>query len=144
MHLTQVSNEYASDVYSKIDVCLGAGIMSQVVGGVPVDDSEGFPTYLAGNSETLNKARGSLRARSANKKDFTGNLVSLVDLITGKTQGRESNMEISSSSGIRYQGEDTVKGLQFVTVGSLVYDLAKKAGLGREFPTEMFLQDIRD
>jgi len=144
MHLTQVSNEYASDVYSKIDVCLGAGIMSQVVGGVPVDDSEGFPTYLAGNSETLNKARGSLRARSANKKDFTGNLVSLVDLITGKTQGRESNKEISSSSGIRYKGEDTVKGLQFVTIGSLVYGLAKKAGLGREIPTEWFLQDIRD
>jgi len=144
MHLTQVSNEFAADVYSKIDVCLGAGIMSQVVGGVPVDDSEGFPTYLAGNSETLNKARGSLRSRSVKKQDYTGNLVSLVDLITGKTQGRESDKEISSSSGIRFQGEDTVKGLQFVTVGSLVYDLAKKAGLGREVPTEWFLQDIRD
>jgi alanine dehydrogenase len=34
--------------------------------------------------------------------------------------------------------------LQFVTVGSLVYDLAKQAGLGREVPTEWFLQDIRD
>ncbi len=30
------------------------------------------------------------------------------------------------------------------TVGSLVYDLAKKAGLGRELPLEWFLQDIRD
>jgi alanine dehydrogenase len=36
------------------------------------------------------------------------------------------------------------QGMQFVTVGSLVYDLAKKAKLGREVPTEWFLQDIRD
>ena len=143
MHLTQVASEFASDVYPKIDVCMVGGPMSQVVGGVPVDDSEGFPTYLAGNLEALNKARGPKRSRKSNK-DFDGNMVSLVDLITGKAQGRESDKEISSSSGVKVQGQDTVKGLQFVTVGSLVYDLAKKSGLGREFPTEMFLQDIRD
>ena len=143
MHLTQVAGEFASDVYPKIDVCMVGGPMSQVVDGVPVDDSEGFPTYLAGNFEALNKARGPSRRRK-NKKDFDGNLVSLVDLVTGKSQGRESDKEISSSSGVKVQGADTVKGLQFVTVGSLVYDLAKKAGLGRKFPTEWFLQDIRD
>ena len=41
-------------------------------------------------------------------------------------------------------GEDSVKGLQFVTVGSLIYDLVKEAGLGREVPSDWFLQDIRD
>ena len=115
----------------------------QVVGGVPVDDSEGFPTYLAGNFEKLIKARGPKRSRKS-RKDFDGNMVSLVDLVAFKAQGRESEKEISSSSGVKVQGGDTVKGLQFVTVGSLVYDLAKKAGLGREVPTEWFLQDIRD
>ena len=143
MHLTQVAGEFAPDVYPKIDVCMVGGPVSQVVGGVPVDDSEGFPTYLAGNLEKLNKARGPERSRKG-KKGFDGNMVSLVDLITGKTQGRESDKEISSSNGAKVPGEDTVKGLQFVTVGSLVYDLAKKAGLGRELPTELFLQDIRD
>jgi hypothetical protein len=52
--------------------------------------------------------------------------------------------EISASSGVKVRGEDTVKGLQFVTVGSLVYDLVRKAGLGREVPQGWFLQDIRD
>jgi alanine dehydrogenase len=65
-------------------------------------------------------------------------------LITGATSGRLNDQEISASSGVKVGGEDSVKGLQFVTVGSLVYDRAKAAGLGREVPTEWFLQDIRD
>lgn len=143
MHLTQVASEFASDVYPTIDVCMVGGPMSQVVGGVPVDDSEGFPTYLAGSFEKLNLARGPKRSRKS-VKEFDGNMVSLADLVVGKAQGREGDKEVSSSSVVKVKGEDTVKGLQFVTVGSLVYDLAKKAGLGRELPTELFLQDIRD
>ncbi|MGH7772761.1 MAG: hypothetical protein ACREQA_11080 [Candidatus Binatia bacterium] len=61
---------------------------------------------------------------------------------------RWGTMEGSSKSlqrfAIRMKSEDSVKGLQFVTVSSLVYDLAKKAGLGRDVPLEWFLQDIRD
>ena len=36
------------------------------------------------------------------------------------------------------------QGLQFAAVAGLVYRKAKAAGLGREIPTEWFLQDIRD
>ena len=36
------------------------------------------------------------------------------------------------------------QGLQFAAVGSVVYNKAKAAGMGRELPTEWFLQDIRD
>jgi alanine dehydrogenase len=36
------------------------------------------------------------------------------------------------------------QGLQFSSVGALVYMKAKQAGLGREIPTEWLLQDIRD
>lgn len=144
MHLTQVASEFALDVYSKIDVCMVGGPMSQVVGGVAVDDSQGFPTYMAGDWEAFKKARGPKQSRSTQKKDFHGRMVSLVDLITGKAQGRESDKEVSSSSGIKVKGEDTVKGLQFVTVSSVVYDLAKSASLGREVPVDWFLQDIRD
>ncbi len=36
------------------------------------------------------------------------------------------------------------QGLQFSAVGALVYTKAKELGLGREIPTEWFLQDIRD
>ena len=36
------------------------------------------------------------------------------------------------------------QGLQFSSVGGIVYELAKAAGKGREIPTDWFLQDIRD
>ena len=36
------------------------------------------------------------------------------------------------------------QGLQFAAVGEVVYRKAKEQGLGRELPTEWFLQDIRD
>jgi ornithine cyclodeaminase/alanine dehydrogenase-like protein (mu-crystallin family) len=144
MHLTQVSNEFADDVYPKIDVCAVGGPVSQVAGGAPIDDSAGFPTYLAGSLEALKKARGKPRSRSDRNKDFRGRSVLLADLIAGKADGRSNPAEISASSGVKVRGEDTVKGLQFVTVSSLVYDLVKKAGLGREVPQEWFLQDIRD
>ncbi len=144
VHLTQVASEFASDVYSEIDVCMVGGPMSQVVGGVGVDDSQGFPTYMAGDWEAFKKARGPKQSRGSQTKDFHGKTVSLVDLIAGNEQGRESDKEVTASSGIKVKGDDTVKGLQFVTVSSLVYDLAKRASLGREAPVDWFLQDIRD
>jgi len=36
------------------------------------------------------------------------------------------------------------QGLQFSSVGGLVYRKAVEARMGREIPTEWFLQDIRD
>jgi hypothetical protein len=58
--------------------------------------------------------------------------------------GRLKDDEITASSGIKVGGEDSVKGLQFVTVGSLIYDRARSAGLGREIPRDWLLQTIRD
>ena len=66
----------------------------------------------------------------------------LVDLIAGTATGRARDDEISASGGVR--GGGGKQGLQFVTVSSLVYDRARAAGLGREIPTDWFLQDIRD
>jgi len=144
MHLTQVSGEFSADVNPRLDVCIGGGPSSQVVEGAAIDDSQGFTTYLAGSPEALNRAKGKARARENRNKDFCGRLVSLADLITGRSEGRLSDQEISASSGIKVGGEDSVKGLQFVTVSSLVYDRARAAGLGREVPSDWFLQTIRD
>lgn len=144
MHLTQVSGEFAADVYPRLDLCIGGGPASQVVEGAAIDDSQGFTTYLAGSAAALEKAKGKARQRARKDQDFHGRLVSLPELITGAVVGRTNAQEISASSGVKVGGEDSVKGLQFVTVGSLVYDRAKAAGLGKEFPTEWFLQDIRD
>ena len=158
MHLTQVAGEYADDVYPKVDVCVGGDPKSQVIGGVPLDDSKGFTTYLAGSWEALKEARGSRRGETSHGDrilakevqserepsiELPARRVPLVDLILGRAKGRLNEEEISASGGGKLGG-GLKQGMQFVTVGSLVYDLVKQAQLGKEVPTEWFLQDIRD
>lgn len=145
MHLTSVGGEYAQDVYPRIDVCIGGGPKSQVVQGVPIDSSKGFTTYLAGSARLLTEARGSRRGLKE-RGGFRGRIVSLADLIQNRVEGRLSEQEVSASGslGLGERRGEGHQGLQFVTVSSLVYDLAKKAGLGREVPQEWFLQKIRD
>jgi alanine dehydrogenase len=64
--------------------------------------------------------------------------VTLADLISGKAKGR------TSSDQITYSERGNLQGAQFYAVGGKVYEAAKKAGLGYEIPTSLFLQDIRN
>jgi alanine dehydrogenase len=71
------------------------------------------------------------RGKGGDKPDFA-------DLVTGKCPGRTSSDQITFYRNVGNQG------LQFSSVGGWVYELAKQRKLGREIPTEWFLQDIRD
>ena len=64
--------------------------------------------------------------------------VTLADLVSGRAKGRTSPDQIT------YSERGNLQGTQFHAVAGKVYELAKQAGLGREIPTEWFLQDIRD
>jgi ornithine cyclodeaminase/alanine dehydrogenase-like protein (mu-crystallin family) len=64
--------------------------------------------------------------------------ITLADLVSGKVKGRTSPDQIT------YSERGNLQGAQFHAVAGKVYELAKRAGLGREIPTEWFLQDIRD
>jgi ornithine cyclodeaminase/alanine dehydrogenase-like protein (mu-crystallin family) len=64
--------------------------------------------------------------------------VTLADLVSGRSKGRTSPDQIT------YSERGNLQGAQFHAVGGKVYELAKRAGLGREIPTEWLLQDIRD
>jgi alanine dehydrogenase len=71
------------------------------------------------------------RGKGGDKPDFA-------DLVTGKCSGRTSRDQITFYRNVGNQG------LQFSSVGGWVYEMAKKNKMGREIPTEWFLQDIRD
>lgn len=60
------------------------------------------------------------------------------DVLTGKAPGRTRADQITHYRTIGNWG------VQFSSVGGLVYRKARAAGLGRELPTEWFLQDIRN
>ena len=64
--------------------------------------------------------------------------ITLADLVQGKVKGRTSRDQIT------YSERGNLQGAQFFAVAGKVYEAAKRAGLGREIPTEWFLQDIRN
>ena len=50
----------------------------------------------------------------------------------------------TSADQITFSERGNVQGAQFFAVAGRIYELAREQGLGREIPTEWFLQDIRD
>ncbi len=67
-----------------------------------------------------------------------GEVPDFADLVSGKAPGRTNDDQVTFYRNVGNQG------LQFSTVGAVVYTKARALGLGREIPTEWFLQDIRD
>lgn len=64
--------------------------------------------------------------------------VTLADVMSGKAKGRTSDDQIT------YSERGNLQGAQFYVVAGRVYEAAKKAKLGYEIPTTLFLQDIRN
>jgi ornithine cyclodeaminase/alanine dehydrogenase-like protein (mu-crystallin family) len=64
--------------------------------------------------------------------------VTLADLASGKVLGR------TNAEQITYSERGNLQGAQFFAIAGKIYEAAREAGLGREIPTEWFLQDIRD
>jgi len=71
------------------------------------------------------------RGHGSDKPDFA-------DLVSGKVQGRTNRDQITFYRNVGNQG------LQFSSVGGLVYEQALSQGLGREIPTDWFLENIRN
>ena len=64
--------------------------------------------------------------------------ITFADIVAGNGRGRTSDDQIS------YSERGNLQGNQFWPLAGRIYELAKAQGLGREIPTEWFLQDIRD
>ena len=63
-------------------------------------------------------------------------IVEVQDLVAGKIKGRTSDDQITCFNN------NTGAGTQFAAVGSSVLKRARQMGLGREIPTEWFLEDV--
>ena len=130
--------------------------MHGIFRGKPIAQRQGAGgaalVYAAVNDEELHEIEALSGKRYASPSENTAEKlkarrVSLAALISKApgVQGRLYESEISASGGaIKGVEDEGSQGLAFVMVGKLVYDLARKNGLGVELPTELFLQDIRD
>ncbi len=67
-----------------------------------------------------------------------GSYPDFADLVTGKAKGRTRRDQVTFYRNVGNQG------LQFSAVGQVVYRKCVEQKLGREIPTDWFLQDIRD
>ena len=82
------------------------------------------------------EAGGKRRARHGVK--LPDKVVYLAEVLAGSKPARRSEDEIT------YSERGNLQGAQFFAVAAVAYEAARAAGLGREIPTEWFLQDIRD
>jgi alanine dehydrogenase len=64
--------------------------------------------------------------------------VTLADLVAGRAKGRTSDDQITWSE------RGNLQGAQFFGIAGRIYEAAKKAKMGYEIPTALFLQDIRN
>ena len=90
--------------------------------------------YVAGQPEDLARIPEIEREGGFDKRK----VVSFKELFGGANPGRRDAEEILAVGG------NQIQGIQFASVGGATYRLIKEKGLGREFPTEWLLQDVRN
>lgn len=128
-------------------------VIRQGTAGLQMRQSERFQAerglspaaFIGGTEEQMQRipARNPQPGFGGDSPEFTdrgkgGDKPDFADLISGKTAGRTRRDQITFYRNVGNQG------LQFSSVGGWVYEQARAAGIGREIPTEWFLQDIRD
>ena len=79
---------------------------------------------------------GAKRSRPTPKQPFWLGAAELKDVVAGKLPGRQSSEEITCFNN------NIGLGIQFAALGKAVFDDAKAKGLGREVPTDWFLETV--
>jgi ornithine cyclodeaminase/alanine dehydrogenase-like protein (mu-crystallin family) len=83
-------------------------------------------------------SRTTRRSRRGHGNSLPDKRVTLADLVQGRAKGRTSPDQIT------YSERGNLQGAQFYAVAGKVFEAARRAKLGREIPSEWFLQDIRN
>jgi alanine dehydrogenase len=136
-HVTMLGPmEISTEVIARADVRITQGRSGLTVTGDGIEHGVGHSpmAWVAGSA----RERERLPPKQENTSGFAVDFPDFGDLVTGRTEGRTSDEQITFYHNIGNQG------LQFSSVGGLVYEKAKAARVGRQVPTEWFLQDIRD
>lgn len=138
MHVTNLGpSEFDESVYQRSDV-----VVRQGVGGLDIAETDRIQrlrghspiAYIAGSKEDMQRIPEPIGGPSY----FIRKATTLMDVMTDAQLGRTNSDQVSAYINVGNQG------LQFASVGDVVYRKALQRGLGRELATEWFLQDIRD
>ena len=136
MHVIAIGGRPDDAARKRFDVTLRLGTAPAPVGRPELGTADEYLGYAARpQAELWKRFRAGKRAPAVTGE---GRDVMLADILNGKSPGRKSERQIT------YSERGNIQGAQFFAVAGKVYELAKARGLGREMPTEWFLQDIRD
>lgn len=137
MHVTNLGpNEVAVDVIEHCDIKIRQGVPGLEVGEsdrVKAGVGHSPVAILVGTEDELKRLPTSKRSAG-----FRIDCPDYCDLVSGRAAGRTSDDQITYYHNVGNQG------LQFSSVGGVVYQIVKERGLGHEIPTDWFVQDIRD
>lgn len=138
VHLTDLCEEEIDDAcLARIDVKIRQG-----EGGLPLPEKgrvmrligHSPVAYVAGTTEQIRR----LPPQPEAKPKIAQGWANYCDLYYGRTKGRENDQQITFYHNFGNQG------LAFASLGGYVLNKARSLGLGRQIPTEWFLQDVRN
>jgi len=136
-HVTSIGGRPDAATFDRVDVSLRLGTAPAPWGFEDHRLPDEYVTYAAMPEKNagFKMKRGGRRAHGVQGGDKA---ILLEELISGQKKGRTSAQQIT------YSERGNIQGAQFFAVAGRVYELAREKGLGKEIPTEWFLQDIRD
>ena len=136
MHVVSIGGRPDEAARARFDRRLRLGSAPAPVGRPELQTTDEYLGYVARPSDARwARMRG---GKPAPVVTNAANSVSFADVLAGRAKARASRSEITFSE------RGNVQGAQFYAVAAAVFEAARGLGLGRELPTEWFLQDIRD
>lgn len=136
MHVIAIGGRPDDAAKARFDVTLRLGTSPAPVGRPELGITDEYLGYVARPQSALwqNRRLG----KRAPAVTGLGRDIMYADIVAGRAAGRTSDRQITFSE------RGNIQGAQFYAVAAAAYEAAKQRGLGRELPTEWFLQDIRD
>ncbi len=136
MHIVSIGGRPDDAARSRFDRTLRLGTSPAPVGRADLGIADEYLGYIARPQDPRWEA--SRMGSRATHVTGHGDDVHFSDVASGKFRGRTSQDQIT------YSERGNIQGAQFFAVAAVAYEAARREGLGREIPTEWFLQDIRN
>jgi ornithine cyclodeaminase/alanine dehydrogenase-like protein (mu-crystallin family) len=134
MHVISIGGRPDDEARARFDVTLRLGTAPAPVSHPEFGTGAEYLQYAARPADPLWRTH---RNKSPAVTERTATVM-LADIVDGKAKGRTSDAQIT------YSERGNIQGAQFYAVAGAAYEEARRRGIGREIPTEWFLQDIRD
>jgi len=136
MHVISIGGRPDDAALARFDRKLRIGTTPAPLGRPELATTDEYLGYIARPADPRwGKVKGGKRAPNVTGK---GDEVSLADVVAGREPGRGTRDQVT------YSERGNIQGAQFYAVAAVVFEAARQQGLGRELPTEWFLQDIRN